>query len=792
MNQKAKAPPTRHRFPWRTGQLRQILRPVQPETLTSEEHFEYTQFLLRVRFFILIKAGFNILIVILYALVLRPELRTGPILIAVLDGLLILPFSFLVRRWPTLSTYILLSTTALSISAADAASGYQTSTSGILYALLIIGGAVVLIETRGIAILTTLVTSIYLATYALEIFGLIDVEMILSHRAVIRVISLHTMAFISVGVLSNTLIHLYRQMVQTRIQHRLLTTLIEGFQEISGDLHLHTLLQRIVERAVATVPSADRAILFIQEDNRIAVRGAIGYGELSLLGLALPLEMAAPYLERTTIITENLLHLFNIHFPEKARAYQALPPAQTAAVFPLKVKESSYGVLIVINTHAPDAFDQNTHRMMSLLAHQAAVAVENAQLYSESQSRLQEALALNRIGKEITGRLQMPDLILTIYSHIQDAIQAPSFFLATLDAYGDKIILHSPVDDGQILPDMTIHPRGVLGWVIQNRKPLRWGNVHEDVKRYPEIAPQILGPEEPSTRSLLSVPLIVEEQVIGALSAQSPKLHAYNERDEQFLSSLASYVAVAVQNAYLYDQVQQKAQELEQKQAELQNLVATVSQRMMGPVESLNGFTQLLQDCAKPRLTPEEKDYLERVGRNSRWVSQLIQDMLFLAQIDQIEEEVEPIALTTLVRGVSTNLGLSQQGIDLLAQENMPVIYADPVLIWSLFRNLLQNAKKLLRDTPSPTIEVGCETLTTNYRLYVRGNGETLPEESLERVFELFFPVGKFGAEESGMGLTIAHRILQRYHGHIWAEAQEGEGTTFSMLLPKELGHHRG
>ncbi len=772
--------------------LHQFFRPVRPEEIPAEERFEYNQFLQRARQFAILKGCINAALLLLYMFTLFADTPIT-VLITLIDGLVLILYVLLVRRWPALSTTILLTTTALAISAAEVVSGYQTATSGVLYAALIVGGAILLFDSRGIAVVTACITSVYLLTFLLEtpeVFGpsaIIPVQMsLLTHRAVIRVTTMHTFAFLALGAASGILTNLYQQFLQTRSQSGFLSALLEGFQDISVDMDLSTLLQRIAERAVATIPDAERALLMLQENVEMVILGAAGFGPLPMVGKRIPLEEVSPYLEtlpsRITDLPERLSEAL---LPPQAEQPRKSPPSQVTLFFPIHVRGDMHILMAVTNPHSADAFDAEAQQALDLFAHQAAVAIDNAHLYAESNQRLQEALALHGIGQEITSLLRMNDLVPAIYRHITQAMEAPSFIIGVQDPTSGGITLHSPIDAGRIFPDMTVPPEGALGWVIRQQRPLRCGEFEKDLLDYPDIKLQPFG-EMSIPRSVLVVPLQVEKRVIGVLSVQSLQAQAYSEHDERLLSSLASYVAVAVQNARLYAELQQKAQELQQKQAELQGLIAAVSQRLQGPVEALAGFARLLRETAKDRFPENELDYLKRIERNSRSISQLIRDMIFLSRLDQVGEENEPIALSTLVRGVSTHLELERQGIALSIPDDLPTIYADPVLMWTFFSNVLENACRLLWGRPSPRIDVECAIVADGYRLCVRGNGETIPKESLDRAFELFFPFGN--AEGAGIGLAVAQRIGQRYGGRMWVESEAGQGTSFCILLPREQG----
>ncbi len=778
--------PQSNSLSWITEWINRFFRPPS-SALANPEEFAQEQFLFRVRYFILIKAAVAAFLAILYFSSLPGRWAGYATLVVLADGLVLVPYALLVRRRPVFSTGAVLVTSALAVSIADYCAGVQNGTSGVFYATLIVAGAVVLLKPRPIAAITLAIITVYLTTIGLEMTHVIPIYFVIPNPA--AVIGFNALCCIAVAGVCGVAAHIYQQLVNSQTQRSLLTALLEGFEEISQKPDLPALLNRIAARAVQAIPAVERAVLLVQEGPFMVVRGTAGYGDSDPQGLGFSFEQVLKYASGPLWERTDMPELITQEVPPAiAEKLFRLPTSKTTLLFSLVSKERLRGLLAVTNTQRRDAFDANARQILALFAHQAVVAIENTQLVAEVQLRLQESLALQKIGQEIAGLLQMHDLIPAIYRQILQVMEATSFILAVRDYESDSLMLLSPIDESRVLPDMAIEPRGILGWIINHRQSLRWGNVQEELADHPEISFQMIGGDQVIPRSLLAVPLQVGNQVIGAISVQSPRLDAYNENDERFLTALANDVAIAVQNARLYDEVEHKAQELQQKQSELQGLVAAVSQRLQPPVEALAGFARLLRERSTGSHTEEEAGYLLRIERNSRWISQLVQDMLFLARLEQLNEEKEPIALTTLARGVTTHLELEQMGTAVTIQEEMPVLYADPVLMWIFCRNLLQNGHGLLQNVASPRIELGCETRPDEYRFYVHTNDGGLAPDRLERIFELFFPAGDPGVE--GAGLAIARRIGQRYGGRVWAESSADKGTVFYTAFPRELGQN--
>lgn len=410
------------------------------------------------------------------------------------------------------------------------------------------------------------------------------------------------------------------------MRQELLSTLLAGLQEITTDLDLPSLLQRIAERAAQATAVADRALLLVEEGDRLVVRGAAGYPGVPLLGLSFPADCLRRH-DRPVFLPDILGERRKNLSAEALAALDNLAPTRASVLLPLIGREGPLGLLIFSSTLQPEALDEETCQQLSLFAQQATIALENARLVD----RLQQSL----------------------------------------------------------------------------RK------------------------------------------------------------------------------------LERKTQELQLRQEELRSLVATISERLQGPIEALSGFVHLLRGSAAPRLTAEEREYLQRIDRISSWIAGLVRDMLFLSRIDVLGEEPEPIALNTLVRGVATHLQMEHDGVAVNVQAGMPVVQADPVLFWHLFSNLFQNARRLLPENGQQRIDVRCEPLPGSFRVEVHCPGAEISEGEQEHLFDLF---PQRGRQSNGpcIGLGLARRIAQRYGGQLWVQATPGKGVTFCLLLPEQQSHGEG
>ena len=202
---------------------------------------------------------------------------------------------------------------------------------------------------------------------------------------------------------------------------------------------------------------------------------------------------------------------------------------------------------------------------LEIFANQAAIAVENGRLFRERERRIAELNALNRISQATTSTLDLDAILLSIYERLAEArvMDVESFYIAIYDAGRDRLRFYPVVDRG-VLYEASESPadQGMAGRIVRERRPL----LIEDIARA-ERAGQIeyvslAGWEGERTQSYLGVPLLVGEELVGVIAAQSYRKAAYGEREKQFLLTVANQVAVAIQNARLFREREQRLAEL--------------------------------------------------------------------------------------------------------------------------------------------------------------------------------------------------------------------------------------
>ena len=240
--------------------------------------------------------------------------------------------------------------------------------------------------------------------------------------------------------------------------------------------------------------------------------------------------------------------------------------------------------------------------------------------------------------------------------------------------------------------------------------------------------------------------------------------------------------------------------ELEAKNKELESFVYSITHDLKTPLVSLQGFSSLLQREFHDQLDEEGKHYMERIQGNVAHMDSLISDLLELSRIGRVVGPIEEINVGTVLKEIQQNLSieLKEAGTELVVQEPLPAVHADPGRIRQVFTNLIDNALKFRSQDRPLRIEVGCKEERGSYRIHVADNGIGIAPQYQEQIFNPFRKLDP-KTEGMGIGLALVKKIVEHHGGRVWiespstllrtpteaAEGQEGGGATFYLTLPR-------
>jgi len=224
--------------------------------------------------------------------------------------------------------------------------------------------------------------------------------------------------------------------------------------------------------------------------------------------------------------------------------------------------------------------------------------------------------------------------------------------------------------------------------------------------------------------------------------------------------------------------------ELASVNRELESFAYSVSHDLRAPLRNIDGFSKILMDDYAADLPEKARHYLMRVRNGTSRMSMLIDDILSFSRIGRAELNLRKMPAIAMVKNVLEHFSgeIEKRGVSVIL-EDLPEINCDPVLMQSLFSNLISNALKYSRNTDSPKIIIGFDQMRK--LIYVRDNGIGFEMQYHDKIFQIFQRLHlPEEYEGTGIGLAIVRRIAERHHGRIWAESEPGKGSTFYVELP--------
>ncbi len=239
--------------------------------------------------------------------------------------------------------------------------------------------------------------------------------------------------------------------------------------------------------------------------------------------------------------------------------HAAQPTTRSQLTVPIRREQRVIGV---VNVESPEigAFDQDDLAFIQRLADHAAIAIENAHLYRETQRRAEDMAQLYDISLTVSSHLTLEEVLEAVYERIRDVWDPPVFFIALYDKPDDALDFSIYVDRGTRLEpfrQVLAEQSGFSAWIVRNRQPILIHDWQEEAERSP-VQGLLIGD---MTRSWLGVPLVVGDQMVGVMAVQDYAPNAYGEDHRRFLSTVASEVAIAIENARLHAETEKRLRE---------------------------------------------------------------------------------------------------------------------------------------------------------------------------------------------------------------------------------------
>ena len=378
---------------------------------------------------------------------------------------------------------------------------------------------------------------------------------------------------------------------------------------------------------------------------------------------------------------------------------------------------------------------------------------------------------LLEITRDLASTLDLDTLL---YKIVQIAKEISGAEEASILLYDDMAQqLHFQVATNMDLPNMrglNIPLEGsIAGWIVTNREPVRIGDVHDDTRHFDGVQ----NATSFDTESILGVPLITKDKVVGVLEALNKKEGRFTDVDEELLLVLGAQAAVAIENTRLFQQ---------------SDLISEFVHELRTPLASLSTATYLL---LRPEISSQQHEQIvNNIHSETLRLSALASSFLDLSRLEsgRVRFRYESFSIEKLFiqckEIMESKAAESNIEIKIDVPKDLVDLEADINKIKQVILNLLSNAIKY--NHPDGKVFLQARQKGEKMQFIVKDTGYGIPEESMQHLFKKFFRVHETEDKiaGTGLGLSISKQIIQSHRGTIEVKSKSGKGTSFIVNLP--------
>jgi signal transduction histidine kinase len=538
---------------------------------------------------------------------------------------------------------------------------------------------------------------------------------------------------------------------------------------------------------------------------------AASYGrtpeEYEKLSSLFPPQLTRGLIGDVSMLDQEIVHVENILNDPRFPVSQTLARTmgfRTVLSVPMLGKAGPVGAIIVSRQEAR-RFSEAEIGLLRTFADQAVIAIENARLFDQLQTRtreLSEALEYQTATSDVLNVISRSkfDLQPVLDSIVETAARLCACDMATIRRREGDVYIHLaryglPAEYAEFSKSTSWHHAGrgsLVGRVLQEGKPVQIPDVLADPE-YTLDEVQRRG----GFRTMLGVPLLRGADQIGIIVLMRRVVQPFSDKQMELVTAFADQAVIAIENTRLFEEVQARTRELAKTVQDLEiasqhksQFVANMSHELRTPLAAMLGYAELLQEGIYG--APPEKFLLilTRIRSNGKHLLGLINTVLDISKIEagQFKLNLAEYALGSIVETVmvATESLASAKKLAFKTEvaKGLPYGLGDEQRLTQVLLNLVGNAIKFT-DTGEVCIAAGAAN--GHFTLSVSDTGPGIPAEECERVFEKFRQVDSSNTRAkggTGLGLAIAREIIEMHGGRIWVESRMGQGSTFRMELP--------
>src|SRR5437867_405398 len=568
----------------------------------------------------------------------------------------------------------------------------------------------------------------------------------------------------------------------------------------SSPTDLQPVMDAVAENAARVCGASDATIFRTEGDalRRVAQFGSIPIGAPDVIPLDRDYPTGRSVIERRTIHIEDLLSLPETEFPRISH------DARTSLITPLMREGVPIGAILIRRVEV-QPFTEKQIELLKTFADQAVIAIENVRLFQELQTRTRELArsvddlrALGEVGRAVSSTLDVETVLNTIVSRASQLAGADGCTIYEYDRDAEEFRMRAAhnydADFVAVIRAVRLRKgEGVMGRAVQMREPIQIPDIAVPGAYQSRLRDVLIGA---GYRALLSVPLVREDEIIGSLSLTRKLPGEFPAEVVELLKTFATQSALAIQNAHLFQEIEEKSRQLEVANRHKSEFLASMSHELRTPLNAVIGVSEVLLERMFGEINAKQEEYLQDILSSGRHLLSLINDILDLAKIEAGRMELEvadfhlPQAIDNSITLVRERAARRAIALEIRVDPRLGAIKGDERKVKQVLLNLLSNAIKFTPEGGHVGVQAG---LSDGFaEVAVTDTGVGIAPEDHEAVFEEFRQVGTDYAkkhEGTGLGLTLSRRFVELHGGKIWVKSQLGQGATFTFTLPVNLWH---
>jgi signal transduction histidine kinase len=445
-------------------------------------------------------------------------------------------------------------------------------------------------------------------------------------------------------------------------------------------------------------------------------------------------------------------------------------------------------------------FTDKQIELVQNFANQAVIAIENVRLLNELRARTDdlarsvgELQALGEVSQAVNSTLDLETVLNTI---VQRAVQlsrtdAGAIYVFDEERQEFKLRTTYGMSDEMIvaITDRRIGTGDAhIGPAATQRKPIQVA----DVSKEPPSPMNEINMRE-GYRAILILPLLRPDHIVGALVVRRKQPGEFPQSTIDLLETFADQSVVAIQNARLFSEIEEKGKQLAVASQHKSQFLANMSHELRTPLNAILGYTELILDGIYGEAPQKAQDVLKRVESNGRHLLGLINDVLDLSKIEagQLTLSLTDYSMKDVVYNVFSAVEplASEKKLNFKvdAQPEMPKGHGDERRLTQVILNLVGNAIKF---TDAGDIVIKASATNGSFTVAVRDTGPGISQADQGKIFEEFQQADNSATKKkggTGLGLSISRRIVEMHGGKLWVESEIGKGSVFQFTLPVQV-----